>query len=141
MSLWDQYRSGAQYQVRAQQIESTLDKDFYTVREVAELLNVHRKTVDAWSWHLPTKEGRPNTESGDVGDVQKDNPENSLYVKEGRQGSSVARVPGDVPSIGDKTTENGRRLTTDEAEQVKRLVDEGMSHKAGRAEVLGVGSG
>jgi hypothetical protein len=88
MSLWDQYRSSAQYQVRAQQIESTLDKDFYTVREVAELLNVHRKTVDAWSWHLPTKEGR-----------------------QGRQGSSVAGVPGDVPSIGDKTTENGRRLT------------------------------
>jgi len=48
MSLWDQISDGVAHQARIQQIESTLSKDWYTIAEVGELLNVHRKTVEAW---------------------------------------------------------------------------------------------
>jgi excisionase family DNA binding protein len=48
MSFLDALRRSAEHQARIQQIESSLDKDFYTVAEVADILNVHRKTVEGW---------------------------------------------------------------------------------------------
>lgn len=60
MSFWDFWEKSAEHQARIQQIESSLDKDFYTIAEVAKILQVHRKTVEGWIRSEKLKATRPS---------------------------------------------------------------------------------
>jgi excisionase family DNA binding protein len=60
MSFWDQLGDVAAHQARIQQIEGSLTKDWYTVAEVAELLNAHEKTVRGWIRGGQLKATRPS---------------------------------------------------------------------------------
>src|SRR5215208_4080249 len=90
----------------------------------------------------PTKPGNPGNpgnlgNSSDPGNPSGNSNNLAFLDTYGKNGSRVTEVTevggdGDVPA---KNRPSGRRLTAEEAEEVKRLVDEGMSAKAARDEV------
>ena len=120
-AFWKEVMRSMASQGRWNELRNSFSQDYYTVREARDVL----------------------ADKG-LQDSNKNSLENSPYIKEGAQGAQVRlveHVHEHLTTIGDGAAKNGRRLTTEEAEQVKQLVYEGMSHKAARAEVLGVGSG
>ena len=60
MSLGDAFRRTVEHQALVRQIESTLAKDFYTIAEAAEILEVHRKTIEGWIRSGELKATRPS---------------------------------------------------------------------------------